>query len=134
MSENYLDNRISSGKKYWGKTYKEKKMNVTLNASLMSDECDMDPYDQAPLVECFQLKIMTAYLLVIFVASLCLNSALLAVFCRFNDLRITAKTFLIAITALNIFATFGNLPLTIISNFYCKLDLILLFDLTLIES
>ena len=74
---------------------------------------------QSP-VPCYQLKLIGLYCTALFILSVAFNSILLITFCKHSELRSPLNTFIIALTALNLFGSVTELPVIILSNFYCR--------------
>lgn len=71
-------------------------------------------------VNCEHLKMVSYYCCALFVLSLVFNSLILILAIRYRSLLNAQNIFIFALCVLNIFATFGELPFVIISNYNCK--------------
>ena len=69
---------------------------------------------------CIKLKLIGIYLIFILFAGIICNSALLWIFCVKKELRIPLNIFVIALASNNILGCLTEIPLVIISSFYCK--------------
>lgn len=69
---------------------------------------------------CPRLKYISAYLLLLYITGIIFNLLLLRIFWTNKDTRIPINVFVIALTILNFIGVLLEIPLLIISNFYCK--------------
>ena len=69
---------------------------------------------------CPRLKYISAYLLVLYITGVTFNLLLLRIFWANKDTRIPINVFVIALTIINFIGVLLEIPLLIISNFYCK--------------
>ena len=78
--------------------------------------------DEFPIspIECFKLNVIAYYLCALLVASAMVNSVVLLAFFVSKELRSPINTFVMCITALNLFGSITELPFVIGSNFACR--------------
>jgi hypothetical protein len=69
---------------------------------------------------CLKLNIVSLYCILLFVFVFIVNSLLLIVFYRNKKLRSPLNMFIIAITILNLFGAVLELPIVIVSNYFCE--------------
>ena len=79
-----------------------------------------DPYNVDSPVECYKLKLMGFYCLVLFILCLFFNSVLLRVFYVNKSLRTSFNILFVALIVLNLAGTLFQLPFVIVSNLNCK--------------
>ena len=91
--------------------------NISYNVPINSSNVTMET---TPGDDCFRLKIIGFYLIFIFLVGIFCNLGLLDVFYRKKELRTPLHILVIAVTINNLFGCLFELPLVIISNFYCK--------------
>lgn len=89
-----------------------------MNGSLLKE--NIDPFDAESPVECFKLKIIAVYCLIIFLLSLITNSILIWILVFYKELRNSMNTFMLALSICNLIGSLIELPMVIISNFNCK--------------
>ena len=73
-----------------------------------------------PLVDCRQLKAISVYCVLLFISSVLFNSLLIAVFIKYKELRSCLNLFIFAISFCNLISSLLELPVVIITNFYCR--------------
>ncbi|RNA19352.1 melanopsin [Brachionus plicatilis] len=79
-----------------------------------------DPFDVKSPVECYKLRIIAVYCLIIFFLSLTANSVLLWILIYFKELRNSMNAFMLALSVCNLIGSLIELPMVVISNFNCK--------------
>lgn len=89
----------------------QESMNVYSNATTNSS---------SPLAQCYQLRIVAAFCTFLFIAGILFNGALIWLFITNKELRNSLNTFIMALTAFNLFGTVFELPWIIVSNYYCE--------------
>ncbi|CAF0955798.1 unnamed protein product [Brachionus calyciflorus] len=80
----------------------------------------IDKYSLESPVECYKLKIVGVYCIILFVFSTFFNGALLWAFIKNKSLRTSINIFIIALAVFNLFGTLVELPFIILSNLNCK--------------
>lgn len=85
----------------------------------------MNPGGVYSPVECRKLKIVAIYSAFVFVMSVTFNSKMILLFIKHKELFNSLNIFIITIAILNIFATLGELPFIIVSNFFCRFEKLL---------
>ena len=105
-------------------------MNTTLGVSLalvldaMSSggtlmmTTSLDPF-QSPIA-CDKLRVVGVAVLLLFVASILSNAALLWILVSYKDLQVSMNAYVIALTVLNLVGTVLESPFIIISNMVCR--------------
>jgi peptidoglycan biosynthesis protein MviN/MurJ (putative lipid II flippase) len=73
--------------------------------------------------DCFKLKIVTIYLVTIFIVGIAFNSSLLWVFYQKKQLRTPFGVLLIALIVNNIIGCIIEIPMRVVSNYICKYKL-----------
>ena len=71
-------------------------------------------------VNFYHLRIVSAFCVLVAIISVVFNSLLLWVFCNNKKLRTPIYTFIIIITALNLFGTLSEFSFVIPSTYFCK--------------
>ena len=71
-------------------------------------------------IKCSTLQTTGAVLVLLFVANIVTNTALLYMFKTYKHLKNNMSTFVISLTVLNLIGTTFTLPFVIASNFMCK--------------
>ena len=71
-------------------------------------------------IECSTLQTAGVVLVILFVANIVSNAALLYMFKTYKHLKTNMSTFVIALTVLNLIGTTFTLPFVIASNLMCK--------------
>jgi len=95
--------------------------NITISDIKIRGEADeYDKYLLESPTECYKLRILGIFCLILFITSFIFNSLLLNVFVKHRHLRTSNYTLVIALTILNLFGTITELPFIIISNLSCK--------------
>ena len=80
----------------------------------------IDFYNQTSPVECYKLKIISVYCVIVLILSLTLNSLLLKVFYQNKKLRTSINTTIIALTFTNLVGSILEMMFVIPSNWYCR--------------
>ncbi len=81
----------------------------------------LDPFRGVPAaIECWKLNITGIFVVCLLFISLSTNSTLLWVFYKNKELRTPLNVFVIATTAINLFASIFEYTFIISSNFACK--------------
>ncbi|RNA14436.1 visual pigment-like receptor peropsin [Brachionus plicatilis] len=74
-----------------------------------------------PLVEnCSSLKIISLYCTILFSLSMIFNLVLLRLFYLYKELRKSFNLIILALVLLNLFGTLFELPILIVTNYYCE--------------
>ena len=94
--------------------------NTNTNNNNNNNHNHHDPFDMVPLVDCFKLKTIALYCVFIFLTGTMFNSILLWIFYKYKELRTPMNGFIIALTVLNLTGCITEMPIVILSNFYCK--------------
>lgn len=71
-------------------------------------------------IECYKLKIIALYCLILLILSLIFNSLLILVFMRYRKLLTTLNMFILTLTILNLIASIIEFSFVIPSNYSCK--------------
>lgn len=71
-------------------------------------------------VKCEYLKIIAFYCLLVYILSLLFNSMIIGFFLKNKKHINPLNLLIIALAVLNVFATLGEIPLVIVSNFQCR--------------
>ena len=77
-------------------------------------------YEQESPVECYKLKYISYYCIVLLVLSLVFNISLLVLLAMYKKLRTTLNMLVTIIVVLNLIGSLCELPVVIASNFSCK--------------
>ncbi len=86
----------------------------------MSSNRDESSFEVDSPVSCYQLKFIAAICFIIFILSVALNSLLMYALIKYKEFKNALNSYVLALTGLNLIASFTELPLVIASNFYCK--------------
>ena len=79
-----------------------------------------DSFSLESPIECYKLNIISFYCAILLLISIVINTSLLWVFYRYDDLRTSFNRFIIVLTFFNLIGSLTELPFVIVSNFYCK--------------
>ncbi len=86
---------------------------------MMLNSLNQTNFPQSP-IECFKLKIVSLYFVIVLISSFLFNVALLIIFWRFKYTYKENNMFMISLTILNTFGCISELPFVIVSNFNCR--------------
>ena len=94
---------------------------MTHDIDLSGNQTELiDYYNRISPVECYKLNWISVYCFFLFISSFVFNVILLWVFYKYKELRTTLNMFVIALTALNLLATCSELPIVMMTNWYCR--------------
>jgi len=88
--------------------------------SLKIEKIKIDSFNQTSPIECYKLKIISAYCVLVLILSLTFNSLLLKVFYQHKKLRTSINMIIIALTFINLFGSILEMMFVIPSNWYCR--------------
>ena len=90
------------------------------NLSMLDDANATTTFEftQSP-VECYKLRFVAIYCILLLTLSVSFNSMLVIVFVKYKELRTPLNTFIIAITVCNLCSSCVELPFVITSNLNC---------------
>lgn len=77
-------------------------------------------YDIESPVECYKLRILASYSIVVFIASVVFNGFLLHLFYINKELRSTLNMLIITLTIFNFIGSIIEFPFIIVANFNCR--------------
>lgn len=97
---------------------------VSFSLELNASSHPIDRFNTTSPVECYKLNILAVYCMILFALSLIFNSLLLWIFFRHKELRSNLNMLIIALTALNLFASCIEFPFVITSNLKCRLNIL----------
>jgi hypothetical protein len=86
----------------------------------MNETSTFNEYSLESPTECYKLRILGLFCVLLFLASTLVNSMLLHVFIKNKNLRTSFNILIIALNILNLTGTILQLPFIIISNLSCK--------------
>lgn len=88
------------------------------NTTTILDNIDL--YNLDSPVPCYKLRIVGAFCVILFIAGVFFNGALLIAFIKHKKLRTLINYYIIALTVLNFIGCLFTFPFTMISNLNCK--------------
>ena len=88
--------------------------------AFLSNNTYLDAYNRESPVTCWKLNLISLYFLILFTASLLVNSILLWIFFKEKEFRTPLNAFVVAFTALSVVGSIVQGPIVIVSNFYCR--------------
>ena len=86
----------------------------------MNSSLDEFGYFKESPIECYNLKIIAGYLLLLFLLGVAFNSILIVVFIRNKSLITPINLFVVALVVLNLIGCLTEIPVVMISNFNCR--------------
>ena len=86
----------------------------------ISNYSNHDEFNSESPTECYKLKGIAIYLIILFISSMSINGLLAVVFIWFKSLRNPLNAFIFTLNILNLVGTVTELPLVITSNFSCR--------------
>lgn len=95
-------------------------LSITSGGLLDDYEEYYDEFNKKSPIECYKLRMIGFYCLTLFLVSFVFNYILLKIFYIYSELRTPSNVFFIVLTILNLIGTLFQLPIVILSNFYCQ--------------
>ncbi|RNA01884.1 melanopsin, partial [Brachionus plicatilis] len=86
----------------------------------LKNQVNVDSFEVEPPVECYKLRIIGVYCLILFIFGIVANSVLLWILIHFKELRNSMNAFILALTICNFLGSMVQMPMVIVSNFCCR--------------
>ncbi|CAF1098983.1 unnamed protein product, partial [Brachionus calyciflorus] len=83
-------------------------------------EEEMESFGQISPIKCIYLNIISLFLIILFIVSVCFNSILLWVFIKTKELQSPLNLIMIVLTVLNLIASLTEMPIIIVANYMCQ--------------